>query len=158
MQKVVSTDTVLAYASTMLMPSCHHVIMSSCHHAVKKKSVFGGQRNSIYNINIIYTISLDPLPPIFPKSLTAWWHNDMMTWRRAEECAPERRLQLMTKNCPRISRLTTIWRSRHERQLLDWQGDTFLSRQRIRVTWAMGRPGVFVLFPIRPLSMKETQM
>ena len=27
MQKVVSTDMVLAYASAMLMPSCHHVIM-----------------------------------------------------------------------------------------------------------------------------------
>ena len=24
-----------------------------------------------------------------------WWHDDMMTWRRAEECAPERRLQLV---------------------------------------------------------------
>ena len=57
-----------------------HVIMSSCHHAVKKKSVLGGQRNSIYNINIIYTISLDPLSPIFPKSLSAWWHDDIMTW------------------------------------------------------------------------------
>ena len=59
---------------------CRHVIMSSCHHAVKKKSVLGGQRNSIYNINIIYTISLDPLSPIFTKSLSAWWHDDIMTW------------------------------------------------------------------------------
>ena len=57
-----------------------HVIMSSCHHADKKKSVLGGQRNSIYNINIIYTISLDPLFPIFPKSLSAWWHDDITTW------------------------------------------------------------------------------
>ena len=59
------------------------------------------------------------------------------------------------RNRPRISRSTTIWRSRHEQQLLDWQGDTLLSRQRIRVTWAMGRQGVFVLFPIRPAAYER---
>ena len=54
-----------------LMTTDANAVMSSCHHAVKKKSVLGGQRNSIYNINIIYTISLNPLSPIFAKSLSA---------------------------------------------------------------------------------------
>ena len=40
--------------------------MSSCHHAVKKKGDMRSQRNSIYNIYIIYTISLNYFYPTSP--------------------------------------------------------------------------------------------
>ena len=50
--------------------------MSSCHHAVKKKGDMRSQRNSIYNINIIYTISLSPYTAFSSKIL-----NGMMTLR-----------------------------------------------------------------------------
>ncbi len=57
--------------SLVIMSSCHHVIMPLCHHAVKDftgKRCIWAQRNSIYNIYIIYTISLTSHIPF---SLTA---------------------------------------------------------------------------------------
>ena len=56
--------------------------MSSCHHAVKKKGDMRSQRNSIYNINIIYTISLSPHTAFFCKILNGMMtlrHDDIMT-------------------------------------------------------------------------------
>lgn len=51
-----------------LIQSGHYVIMPLCHHAVKDftgKRCIWAQRNSIYNINIIYTISLTSHIPFF---------------------------------------------------------------------------------------------
>ena len=51
-----------------IIQSGHYVIMPLCHHAVKDftgKRCIWAQRNSIYNINIIYTISLTSHIPFF---------------------------------------------------------------------------------------------
>ena len=56
--------------------------MSSCHHAVKKKGDMRSQRNSIYNIYIIYTISLSPYTAFSSKILNGMMtlrHDDMTT-------------------------------------------------------------------------------
>lgn len=51
-----------------IIQSGHYVIMPLCHHAVKDftgKRCIWAQRNSIYNIDIIYTISLTSHIPFF---------------------------------------------------------------------------------------------
>ena len=56
-----------------------------------------------------------------------WWHNDMMTWRRAEECAPERRLQLVTK------KLSSHQQAHNYLKIPTWTTTTWLTRWYITI-------------------------
>ena len=68
-----------------IIQSAHYVIMPLCHHAVKDftgKRCIWAQRNSIYNINIIYTISLTSHIPFFLNGMMTLRHDGILHRRQ----------------------------------------------------------------------------